>query len=228
MSVNDEQYPDHTASGAGEGNVIAFPLHRVRLTDDAESSPVSVEDLRARITEIESTPVVGSEVSPRRATESERTSGKDVSRAKNIALHQLSVQGRSEAEVRQRLRDREVADEAIEAEIAGLLAVGLIDDRALARDLVDQLRTRKKLGDQAIRQHLARRKITRDVIDEVLSDAPVDEEEVLIDLATARARALSHLEPEVALRRLTGFLQRRGYQGSRVFEVAKAALSAQG
>jgi regulatory protein len=153
---------------------------------------------------------------------------KDSSRAKNIALHQLSVSGRSEGEVRQRLRDREVADEAIEAEIAGLLSVGLIDARALARDLVDQLRTRKKLGDQAIRHNLARRKIAREIIDEVLADSPVNEDSVLVDLATARARSLSHLEPEVALRRLTGFLQRRGYQGSRVFEVAKAALSAQG
>lgn len=228
MSANDEEFPDHAASEAGEGNVIAFPLHRVRVADDAENSPVSVEVLRTRISEIESSPVVGSEVTPRRATEPERTSGKDVSRAKNIALHQLGVSGRSEAEVRQRLSDREVAGEAIEAEIAGLRSVGLIDDRALARNLVDQLRTRKKLGDQAIRHSLSKRRISREIIDEVLADSPVDEESVLVDLATARARSLSHLEPEVALRRLTGFLQRRGYQGSRVFEVARAALSAEG
>ena len=213
--------------------VIAFPLERVTAPEDApevahevvveqlnESESASVEDLRARIHDIESVEKPAGESSLLTPPT------KQEKRAKNIALHQLGVSGRSEAEVRERLVARDIDSEVIDQEVARLIEVGLIDDAALAADLVESLRSRKKLGDQAISQTLRRRKISPAVISQALDDGEFDSDVAVFELARDRARSLGHLEWDVAYRRLVGFLQRRGYGGQQVFEAARRALEA--
>ena len=217
--------------------VIPFPLERVTAPEDApeivdaqtsrgaveqlhDNQPASVEDLRARIQDIESVGPPDSDASLLAPpTKQER-------RAKNIALHQLGVSGRSEAEVRERLVARDIEPDVIEQEVARLIEVGLIDDAALAADLVDTLRSRKKLGDQAISQALRRRKISPTIITQALDDGEFDSDVAVFELARDRARSLGHLEWDVSYRRLVGFLQRRGYGGPQVFEAARRALEA--
>jgi len=215
-----------TPHGEGLAPVIPFPVERISpaAPEEVEDSggvgvaePARVEDLRLRITAIESqetTEFFDPPVQP----------DKDSTRAKNIALHQLSVSGRSEAEVRDRLAQREVSDEAIEAEVSRLVAVGLIDDEALAETLVESLRRRKKLGDAMIIQTLRQRKIPAEIIAQVLADSESDEDVAVFELAEDRARSMTHLDPDVAFRRLVGYLQRRGYRGGHVFEAARRAL----
>ena len=211
--------------------VIAFPLERVTAPEDApevahqgaveqlhETEPASVEDLRARIQDIESVEKPAGEpslLSP--PTKQEK-------RAKNIALHQLGITGRSEAEVRERLASRDIDQDVIEQEVGRLLDVGLIDDYALATDLVESLRGRKKLGDQAISQALRRRKIPPAIITQALEDGEFDSDVAIFELARDRAKSLRHLEWDVSYRRLVGFIQRRGYGGPQVFEAARRAL----
>lgn len=187
-------------------------------TADLDPHPVGVEDLRERIRGIEAQAVASeappAEVSPREAT-----------RAKNIALHSLSTRGRSEAEVRERLVAREVSPDVIEEEMGRLIAVGLIDDRALAATLVDTLRGRKKLGDSVISQTLRRRKIPAEIIADALAEGEGESGVAVFELARDRARSMGHLDPDVAFRRIVGFVQRRGYSGPQVFEAARRALA---
>ena len=216
-----------THEGEEMATVIPFPLERVSPpttpTDtDAgvtplEVEPASLDDLRARIDEIQ-------QAAPADAPEIARVPTKQEKRAKNIALHQLGVTGRSEAEVRERLAARDIEQDVIDQEVGRLLEVGLIDDAALAADLVESLRGRKKLGDQAISQALRRRKIPQDIITQALEDSEFDSDVAIFDLARDRARSLGHLEWDVAYRRLVGFIQRRGYGGPQVFEAARRAL----
>ena len=216
-----------TPEGEEMATVIPFPLERVSpsaTTADTDAGvtplevePASLDDLRARIDEIQ-------QAAPADSPEIARTPTKQEKRAKNIALHQLGVTGRSEAEVRERLAARDIEQDVIDQEVGRLLGVGLIDDAALAADLVESLRGRKKLGDQAISQALRRRKIPQDIITQALQDSEFDSDVAIFDLARDRARSLGHLEWDVAYRRLVGFIQRRGYGGPQVFEAARRAL----
>jgi len=218
---------DNTREGEDMATVIPFPLDRVtsptsppdtggsQAADDVQ--PASVEDLRDRIAEIQ-------QAEPGEPTTGVSVASKHEHRAKNIALHQLSVTGRSEAEVRERLASRDVDPVVIEQEVNRLVDVGLIDDAALATDLVESLRRRKKLGDQAISQALRRRKIPQAIIVHALNDTEFDSDVAIFELARDRATSLRHLDGDVAYRRLVGFIQRRGYGGPQVFDAARRAL----
>ena len=218
-----------TPEGEEMATVIPFPLERVNppaTTADTDAGvtpldvePASLDDLRAKIDQIQ-------QAVPADSPEMARTPTKQEKRAKNIALHQLGVTGRSEAEVRERLAARDIEQDVIDQEVGRLIEVGLIDDAALAADLVESLRGRKKLGDQAISQALRRRKISPEIITQALQDTEFDSDVAIFELARDRARSLGHLEWDVAYRRLVGFIQRRGYGGPQVFEAARRALEA--
>lgn len=205
--------------GEGDATIIPFPLNRVSDPLDQSHTPASVDDLRELIADIESGDSESTwleQVRPEPSREGQR--------AKNIALHQLGVSGRSEAEVRDRLAAKDISGDVIEQEVTRLTEVGLIDDLALATTLVENLRGKKKLGDMAIVQVLRRRKIPTDIIDQALAAGSIDSDVAVYDLARERARSLRHLDTDVAFRRLVGFVQRRGYNGPQVFEAARRAL----
>ena len=149
----------------------------------------------------------------------------DTRRAENVTMHALTRRGQSRAEVADLLRRREIDPIVAETELDRLESVGLIDDRALAADLVERLRTRKKLGPSALRNELMRRKIDRDAIEEALSDPDAEsDDDMVLDLARDRARRLGGLDRSTAERRLVDFLARKGHGGSPAREAARQAL----
>jgi len=146
-------------------------------------------------------------------------------RAENITMHALTRRGQSRAEIGDLLLRREIDVCVAESELDRLERVGLIDDRALAADLVERLRTRKKLGPSALRQELMRRKIDRDAIEEALSEAEEEDgDDLVLELARDRARRLGGLDRTTAERRLVDFLARKGHGGSGAREAARQAL----
>jgi len=153
----------------------------------------------------------------------------DARRAENVTLHAITRRGQSRAEVAELLRRREISQDVAEAELDRLESVGLIDDNALALDLVDRLRSRKKLGTSALRNELMRRKIDRAAIDEALSDPDSEAEgDMLQQLAADRARRLGSLDRATAERRLVDFLARKGHTGSAARDAARRALDGGG
>lgn len=161
--------------------------------------------------------------------EAEANRAADARRAENVSMHALTRRGQSRAEIADLLRRREISAIAIEAELERLESVALIDDRALAIELVDQLRTRKKLGPSAVRNELMRRKIDRGAIDEALAegDDSADDDRVFA-LASDRARRLGGLDRTTAERRLVDFLARKGHTGSAARDAARRALDGDG
>lgn len=150
----------------------------------------------------------------------------DARRAENVTMHALTRRGQSRAEVADLLRRREVDPVIAEAELDRLESVGLIDDRALAADLVDRLRSRKKLGPSALRNELMRRKLDRSAIDEALAenDDEASADDLVVELARDRARRLGGLDRSTAERRLVDFLARKGHTGGAAREAARRAL----
>ena len=150
----------------------------------------------------------------------------DARRAENVTMHALTRRGQSRAEVAELLRRREIDPVVAETELERLESVGLIDDRALAADLVDRLRTRKKLGPSALRNELMRRKLDRSAIDEALAenDDEASDDDLVVELARDRARRLGGLDRSTAERRLVDFLARKGHTGGPARDAARRAL----
>ncbi|RIX31223.1 regulatory protein RecX [Amnibacterium setariae] len=152
-------------------------------------------------------------------------------RAENVAIAALTRHDASEGEIRAKLVAKGLPPEDVEAEVDRLRRTGLLDDAAFAARLVDRLRDRKGLGDQAIRSTLRGRLVPQDVIDAVLLEQAEDEETAearLQEVADERARRLGSLAFDVAERRLTAYLMRKGYSGSAVRTAVRSALEGAG
>lgn len=206
------------APGAGEvvATVAAEPAApaRPRFTIVEPVETPSVDELRAAIAEVEAQPAP--EAAPQRET----------ARPSNVSMHALTRRGMSVAEMTALLERREIEPEQVEAEVARLESVGLLDDQALAENLVRTLTERKGLGRQAVKAELRRRKVDEEAVNEALEAIDGDDELTrAIEVATKRAQQLSSYDAETAKRRLGAFLQRRGYSGSVLSAAMTAALA---
>jgi len=154
----------------------------------------------------------------------------EADRAHNIALHALGRKGVSVSEMSKLLKSRDLDEETVEAEIARLEAVGLLDDGALAETLVRTLQERKGLGRSGVSNELRRRGIEQEAITLALEtdDDGDDEAARALELALKRAPQLRSYDNDTAKRRLSGFLMRRGYSGQVVSAAVNAALDANG
>ena len=136
-------------------------------------------------------------------------------RAENVSMHALTRRGMSRWELGEVLLSRELDVCIVEAELDRLEGVGLIDDAALAETIVRTQHERKGLGRSALVAELRRRRIDQEAIDEALEQLEDgDEEHRAIALAERRAPQLRGLDHATAVRRLSGYLQRKGYSGS--------------
>lgn len=157
-----------------------------------------------------------------------RSSDKKSSRPENVSMHALGRKGMSVAEMTRLLENREIDADDVSAEIERLEGVGLLDDSALAENLVRTLQDRKGLGRSAISAELRRRKVDQVAIEEALESIDTDDElERAIEVATKRAGQLSSYDAATAKRRLGAYMQRRGYGGSILSQAMAAALEPQ-
>ncbi|MFJ4294498.1 regulatory protein RecX [Curtobacterium sp. NPDC089689] len=142
--------------------------------------------------------------------------------AERFSMRALGRRGVSTSEMRKTLTQHDLDPEIVEGEIERLTRVGLLDDVALATDLVDRLHERKGLGRQGVVAELRRRGIDQLAIDAALDAAADDQDDEFVralDLAAKRAGQLRGLDRATAERRLSGFLMRKGY-GSGVVRIA--------
>ncbi|OYC95720.1 regulatory protein RecX [Microbacterium sp. Yaish 1] len=146
-------------------------------------------------------------------------------RAERTLLKRLRGRSLSVREARDVLREAELDDAEADAIIAAFLDNGYLDDSRLAEQLLDGALGRKAQGATAVAQTLARRGLDREVIDIAMASLPDDEAERALEFARQRARGMSGLDHDVALRRLHGQLARRGFRGSVALDAARQALS---
>ncbi len=152
--------------------------------------------------------------------------------AMDAALNFLTARGRSSAEVRQQLRKKGFGELGDRVE-ARLKELGLLDDLALARAVVEDAVTRRGAAPGSLAAQLDQRGIAPDVaqraIDEAAATRPEGDEpsraelDLALAIATKRLRVL-HGDPVSIRRRLWGFLARRGYGADVVEEVCARLL----
>ncbi|HHT11820.1 MAG TPA: regulatory protein RecX [Propionibacterium sp.] len=147
--------------------------------------------------------------------------------ARKIALDQLATRARSEQELRQVMKRRNVPADVTDEVIERFTEVGLIDDAAFAQALTASRSGFGLRGRARIRQELQAKGVDRDVADEALSELdPEDEREAALTLARRRIRSMRNLERHVARRRMAGVLARRGFSSGIVSGVLEEVLGA--
>jgi regulatory protein len=135
------------------------------------------------------------------------------------ALHFLSFRPRSAAEVEANLSGHEIDSETIAATLARLRHAGLVDDQRFARDWVSNRIDFNPRGVHGLRYELRSKKISEDIIDEVLEN--VDEEPLAYQLAIRKAGAYRGLERDRFLSKMNGLLARRGFSTEVVYSVSR-------
>ena len=224
----------HAEQGREEATIIPFPLHRVSapaqvpaVQDVAPVQPLSsTPDTTAQTEALERLTAAVARVESDEATPSAPVTEKTRKRAHNVSLHALAGRDMSRVEVEARLKQRELPSDAIEEEIEKLITQGLIDDDALARELVDRFAHRRGMAKPVVAQKLRERKINQHSIEAALSELD-DEVEAskLDDLARERLRKMGDLDPATTKRRLAGYLQRKGFSSSEVFSTIDRVLA---
>ena len=141
------------------------------------------------------------------------------------SLEALGRRGVSSKEMQDLLLARNFEPHDVDAEIARLERVALLDDAALAESLVLTLRKKKGLGKAALASELRRRKLDPEAIAGATLDEDGQELERATELACRRAPQLRALDSETARRRLSAYLMRRGYAGSIVSSAVERALA---
>ncbi|MDQ0645261.1 regulatory protein RecX [Microbacterium murale] len=140
-------------------------------------------------------------------------------------VRKLRARSLSISEARQVLRGHDLERSQIDDVIDDFCRRGYLDDAILAEQLVISGIERKGQGRVALSRALSQRGIPRDVIDAALGDLPDDDAERALEFARTKARSMTRLDFDTALRRLMGQLARRGYGGSVAMSAARTALT---
>jgi regulatory protein len=140
------------------------------------------------------------------------------------ALGLLAVRARSRRELERRLLQAGFEAEEVTDVLERLERVGLLDDEAFARQVVEHAFGVKRSGRRAVVSSLMAAGVAPDIIEAALSDAD-DEDERADALARSRVPRLGSADPVKAFSRLTSLLVRRGYSPEVARQAARRALA---
>lgn len=135
----------------------------------------------------------------------------ELGRAVDKALAFLTSRPRSIREVRDRLKEKEIPPDTIDAVVARLEGWGYVGDEGFARYWVENRSANQPRGKRLLRQELWRKGVERETVEQVLDELTVDEAAAALGLARKRLGQLRGYDEQTQRRRLAAFLQRRGY-----------------
>ena len=146
-------------------------------------------------------------------------------RAKNYALELLSDQSYSKSQMIYQLGQKGFGAEAIDITIEDLEQLGHIKDEDFAKKWVARRQRSKPKGKRMLAHELVNQSIDKTTVDRVLAGIhDAEETEIALQLAQKQAKRYQSLAPEVAKRRLHGFLLRRGFDHETIQSVIDRAL----
>ncbi|MBI5872775.1 MAG: regulatory protein RecX [Candidatus Omnitrophica bacterium] len=151
----------------------------------------------------------------------------DLSKAKNCALRLIKFRLRSEKEIRDKLKEKEISPEAIEETIGFLKKTGLLDDVLFAK-LWAESRVKRQLGLSRLRYELNKKGIDKGIIEDALENvsANYNEADAIKEIVELKLKKMRHLDRARAKSRLYGYLLRRGYPHDKVYDALHVAFKA--
>ena len=133
--------------------------------------------------------------------------------AKEKALRLLAVRGRSEHEMRKRLREVNIDNTIIENVIEVLLRIGLLNDKEFALSFARSQVATKPCGELLLRQALKQKGISDELINCAVEEAYREkpQTDIATFLAIKKKRQFQSIEELKAKKRTSDFLLRRGF-----------------
>lgn len=148
------------------------------------------------------------------------------SRAMNSSLYYLQQMPKTEHQLRENLRKKQIPQDIIDETMQKLIDVGWVNDKDYAENFIYSKRKYEKLGSSSIRMKLMQKGIDKDIIDELLNEVSQDDlRETAMILAEKKVRSLKR-EPDrnKKIQKIVSHLAYRGYGAGVAFEVAKEAV----
>lgn len=146
-----------------------------------------------------------------------------VERAVQIALRAIESRPRSVAEIRDRLHRKGFAPETIDAAVERLHTSGLLDDAAFARFWIENRQMCRPRGRHALADELRRKGVSAELVASALNATLTDDETARAEtLARAAMRRYASVaDYQTFLRRLGGYLQRRGFSAETILPIVE-------
>ena len=142
----------------------------------------------------------------------------------NHALNFLSFRQRSEKEIYTALKRKGYEEIYIENAIDYCRNQKYLDDRAFAKAFIKDKVNINKLGEQRIKYELLRKGVSQNIIDDVLILDTEDQLETALKLAEKKLPSYRKDDKNAVYRKLSGFLQRKGYSFEVVSQVMREVL----
>jgi regulatory protein len=142
------------------------------------------------------------------------------------ALGLLAVRPRTRTELSQRLRRAGFDADEVDAELARLERVGLIDDAAFAERFAEQRFDVKRSGSRSVASELRAKGVSAEIVAAVTGPEAERDEARAEDLALSALSRMSGLDASRAFRRVDSLLVRRGYAPDVARRAARKALEA--
>ncbi len=142
----------------------------------------------------------------------------------NHALNLLSYRQRSEKEIYNALKRKNFEDSYIKNAIDYCRENRYLDDRAFAESFIRDKMNLNSFGPERIRYELILKGISKDIIEDLLTIDYDEQYEMAMDLALKKLNTYKNGDRNSIYRKLTGFLQRKGYSFDIISKVAKEIL----
>jgi regulatory protein len=142
-------------------------------------------------------------------------------KARTYALKLLSYRGRSEQELRERLKRKGFSQIEAIATIHDLKQSGLVDDANLAETLKWEAFTAKLLSTEGAKRYVLGRGIPRDIAETAFSRDEKRDKENARRLVEKKLRVLKNYPFATVRRRLYNLLARKGYPSGLIIELLK-------
>jgi regulatory protein len=135
------------------------------------------------------------------------------------ALRSLTYRQRSQAEIRQNLKERETPEEVVDAVLERLVQLGLVDDTRFAQDWIENRGEFHPRSRRALAFELKQRGVDMQTIENSLET--LDEERLALQAARKHARKLDGLDWQSFRQKMYSFLARRGFN----YEISAPAVA---
>ncbi|QRP44114.1 regulatory protein RecX [Amycolatopsis sp. FDAARGOS 1241] len=146
-------------------------------------------------------------------------------KAKEICFDLLAIRARTVEELRQTLRRKGFDSDTIETLLGKLDRAGLVNDAEFAEMWVKARHSAKGLSRTALVAELRRKGVDEEIAVQAAGEVDREsEEERARELVRKRLGSLGNVDEQTAIRRLLGFLARKGYPQGLAYTVIRDEL----
>ena len=134
-------------------------------------------------------------------------------------MHLLESMDRTRAELEKKLQSSEYPGEAVAEALAYVESFGYLDDKRYARHYVECKKEGR--GKARLKMELAQKGVDRNIIEEVLDEAKLDDcRDTIRELVGKRRRGDGPMDDRER-QRIYGYLMRKGFSSSDILSVLK-------